>query len=458
MPNDRPLAAKKEKPLSFMAKSFQLVNFPIALIIIFYMPQSIYGFFKYKNTNSIIFIALLVLAVIVYYCAFYFARWKLRGSFSVMFPVKFNLNVSWLFSMLSISYVVVMVYACITYTIPLVAALRGFSAYDLSNLRQLWLLPRTPWEVVLPYISLMLGYTIIPYIMATLYLNKSKWLLVCLVFFLISLMLNLQKGATFVAVLPLIIVCIWKHNYKNAVKYFLLAFCFILLTTFLASGGVRSYAMLYAPNNVPTASYDMPHAATTVLSASDTAWLKAEKVHQKNFVPSAVVPEYNVFYPLENRYIFLINRTVWIPYLTAYYWLNYKTDNMASGGAGLQAIHGLNLLTGKPYESLEKNVFVYMFTGQNDTGTGAANTVYFVDAFLKFGYGGVVVYSILLGFIVFRISISLDMALKAAACVPFYLLTFASLTSVLLSGGLLLLLILSFLKTNYEDSAAAHLI
>ncbi len=90
---------------------------------------------------------------------------------------------------------------------------------------------------------------------------------------------------------------------------------------------------------------------------------------------------------------------------------------------------------------LERMVFEYQF-GPYESGTASANAAFFADAYVNFGYPGVVLTATLLGALLAYIGRSADLALRCLAPLIVYSVFFGSFFSVLFGNGLLAFVIL----------------
>lgn len=91
--------------------------------------------------------------------------------------------------------------------------------------------------------------------------------------------------------------------------------------------------------------------------------------------------------------------------------------------------------------ALERMVFEYQY-GASETGTGSANSVFFVEAYVNFGVAGLLVTAFLVGAVLKYVGRSEDPALRCMAPLIVYSVFFGSFFSTLFSNGLLLLLLL----------------
>jgi hypothetical protein len=154
--------------------------------------------------------------------------------------------------------------------------------------------------------------------------------------------------------------------------------------------------------------------------------------------------KYNVFG--FGRVAFVINRVLWIPYVTAYDWLGYFEQHLKA-----EFLHGatsslVSRISGVEPFPMEREVFKYQF-GTGGPQTAAANATFLVDAFVNFGWFGVVFYSFLLAAIIYLVTVVSNPAMQACSYYFFMQISMGALPGVIFSNGMLLLLFLSiFIK------------
>ncbi|MDY7561397.1 hypothetical protein QN366_02425 [Pseudomonas sp. CCC3.2] len=300
-----------------------------------------------------------------------------------------------------IIYFSVVVYACFTAPqIALVAAIKGGTLSELSGLREEFLRTREGWERILLYIYAIGISSLVPLVIAQMFLKKSKFKFLILGLFLLSLALTLEKGRALVAMLPLVVLFVNSGNRKKAYGIIFCLAAMIALVSVVARGALTSDEQSNDPG------------------------------------PMAGVPdEYNLFVGETSQFYYIVNRVWYIPYVTAIDWLSYKKEILKDETISGKSIAALAWLLGEEKINLEQEVFSFEW-GQNDTGTGSANTVYYVDAYLNFGYLGVLIYSMLFAYIVRVCVLSKNRALMACLAISVYYVCFHSLSAVLFSGGL----------------------
>ena len=149
---------------------------------------------------------------------------------------------------------------------------------------------------------------------------------------------------------------------------------------------------------------------------------------------------------------FIVNRIVWIPYITAYDWFRFQDEVLAGEYQLGRTVGLLAWLRGADRYPAEHEVFKYQF-GVYAVPTATANAAYFADAYLNFGWIGVVLYSFLIGIIFRIISNSGSLPLMSVSVMSAFGLMVASFPANLLSGALALLLVLALLARGANGSA-----
>jgi hypothetical protein len=152
--------------------------------------------------------------------------------------------------------------------------------------------------------------------------------------------------------------------------------------------------------------------------------------------------------------LFMLNRLLWTPYITAYDWFRYQDEILQGDYLRGKTAGPLAWLQGEPRFSAEKEIFKYQF-GQSATPTGTANAVFFADAYLNFGWLGILVCSVLLG-VIFGLITALDsLSVASVSVMSSFGVMVASFTANLFSGGLLILLLLAFMSRGIRAPTEA---
>jgi len=152
---------------------------------------------------------------------------------------------------------------------------------------------------------------------------------------------------------------------------------------------------------------------------------------------------------------FMLNRVLWIPYITGYDWFRYQDEILEGKYLYGRTAGPVAWFQGEERFAAEKEIFKYQY-GQSATPTATANAVFFADAYLNFGWPGVIVYSLLLGVIFGLLSTSASLPVASVTVMSSFGVVVASFTANLLSGGLLVLLLLAFVSRDSGISNASH--
>lgn len=380
---------------------------PVIGLVFFYIIPSLLGVFFGTREFASQLLFLSVLSLVSYYFSYLLF---LGGWFSSVCRGLFKLRVSWSFFtfMVLFSYFSVIVYAAITAPgIALFDALGGASLSEVANLREEFLRTREGWERALLYIYTIGLSAFMPLVISQMFIARSKWRYVVLGAFLFSLALTLEKSRPLVALLPLIVLFVNVGKTRKAYLVIAWLALFIVLISVLARGGISSD--------------ERPVGDARLLSVPD---------------------EYNLFVGKTSQLYYVINRVLYIPYVTAIDWLRYRELILNGENTFGRSINAIAFIAGEERINLEQEIFAFQWD-QNESGTGSANTAFYVDAYLNFDYLGVIIYSIILSFCIRVCVCSSNKALISCLAISLYSVCFNSLSGILFSGGLGFILILA---------------
>ena len=136
---------------------------------------------------------------------------------------------------------------------------------------------------------------------------------------------------------------------------------------------------------------------------------------------------------------FVAWRAVAIPVLTAADALRVFQEEHGGRNLGGATSSMLAGLLGQERVNVERQVFAAQF-GEAETGTGSANSVYVTEAFINFGWPGVVVFSLVVGLILRIFAVSRDEALRSLWMLFVFAVFVSALTGTLFSNGFLLVI------------------
>lgn len=297
--------------------------------------------------------------------------------------------------------------------IPLVAALGGADSETISILREQFFKARGGGQGSFVYIHAILTGALIPYSIAKAFFehHRLRWFL--FLFFLFYCVTFMEKAYFLKAMFPLLYL-VFQGKIRMKIKpIHMLALTLGILFLVTYFSGIKSDTM-------------QPEDSEIFLSIN-----------------------YAAAGPLEH----IIWRSVAIPIITAVDSLRTFYETFGGdffGGATSSVFSWLLGLKNVPFE---RAVF-FAQGGQNATETGSANAVYLVEAFINWGYSGVVIISFLAGALLRFMAISEDESLKALWILFAMGLFVSGLVGIMFSNGFLLLfLMVFFIKIGKSKSS-----
>lgn len=448
-------------------------------IVVLYLPQAFVGIIYYGEEPALTLLISIVLSLFFYYLAYYLFFFLVASRIKNLYlPVNF----SSLFTFISFTYAVLIIYTSITApSIALVDAILGKTPLEIAAAREYFIKARDEVFQTLNYFYVTYTKTLMPFLTVYVFYRKYKFRRVFLILFLFSLWLTLEKSLAVSAMLPLLgLFLLQKDMYRARLALSTLLF-FIVINSFLARGDF--FSTINIPKfNVHTNSltaylFDERNRNSSLNFSTDLSSDFGIKIHKFEFLKTILsnsdIPHKSYAYSnyslkkvafdvdidlgfrtrnifvegFDDSTLFLINRIVWIPYITAFDWLRYWEEVLDSKFLYGRSINGIAWLTGQQSIRLEKEVFGFQF-GQTESGSGSANTLYSIDGFVNFGFIGVIVYSSIIGIISAFILSSDSIPAKMVYILHLYSLSFSSLPAILFSGGLMVLVLVSRIKPS----------
>jgi len=306
-------------------------------------------------------------------------------------------------------------------SIPLVSAIQGAGADELSQQRGDFFKGRSGFESMLLYLSTIFTTVLIPYSLVTMFLKKSFlrfFFLIVSFFFCISF---LQKSLFLNIFLP-VMVCFalsGRLSFKALTFCFASAVAILVAAVFLSLGG--GGAGEFNASGAPLAQY-----------------------FSSTYLPSGAGD-------------YFIWRAFAVPLFTATDTLLVQAEIFKNeyllGATSLL----ISLLTGSERINIERYVFQHQFGSWNEIAN--ANAVFITDAYVNFGWVGVIAFSLLIGQVFRWFRLSQDVALKSLWPIFAFTLYSASLIGMLISNGFLYmlfhaLLVRISLRTDKQTEAA----
>ncbi|MGE6791816.1 hypothetical protein ACQKFS_07300 [Pseudomonas guineae] len=430
---------------------------PVCLVGLFYFPASLLGLYFFRDQEAVELFFLILLFSVVYFSSYnFFSRvfLFLARKTSHLFSVS---NVFWY----RLSFLAFFIYAAslgyviyLADAVPAMVALKGGTLMDIAQARSRFLAGLEGYDSLLRYAVFILGRSVMPLVLVAAFVFKSSlryWLLVALLAFS---MLSLEKAAPVFIFLPCILYFGVSKRWSSAFAAALSMLASIGVMTMLAMGGLEGMQSGTVGRLVEEPT------ALQVSIPPDMPIQEAMGRPGRFFLPNMLQDHFGVgqvpvyVNQVSGKLFILLNRIVWIPYITAYDWLGFH-QAVLNGELTLgRSVSFIHHFYGEPKMLLEKMVYVYEF-GASPGGAGASNTVFFVDAKLAFGWGGVVVYCLIFTFCAACIFSSGSRVLMVSSVVCFFVASVSSLTATLLSGGLFIYVVLAFLLFKNQNAELA---
>lgn len=289
-------------------------------------------------------------------------------------------------------------------SIPFVSALQGVSAIELSQERGDFLKGREGAGIALLYISTFLTNTLVPYSIVLLYAGSSKWRHAAALAFFLFCLSFMQKALFLNLVLPMVAYLALSRQLSNKtfVSFTLGSIILLIAVTFLSLGG--------------------GDGAETDFDVSD--YLSAQ------YSPSGALD-------------YFLWRAIAVPVFTATDTLVVYADIFRSTPL-LGATSGIvSLIFGIERINIERFVFEYQFGSWNEIAN--SNSVFVADAYVNFGWLGVVIFGLLIGQFFRWFRLSHDIAFRSIWLSFSFLLFTGSLIGTLFSNGFLLFFLLGLM-------------
>jgi oligosaccharide repeat unit polymerase len=387
----------------YILSTRNLYFFPCFCLLGLYLIPSLIGNYYFADDNSFLILIMLLVSVATYLLTYgFFSSKELNG---LTKPSRISIYISYKAMLFGVIFSYLAFLAWVISTTPHLAffdAFRGASPQQLAVDREMQFHARHGFQAIIPYINVLFVNLLCPLVILRGYVIKHKFRHLILLGFLFTLAMNLEKALALVVLIPLLVMQINQLSSSKRAKktfYFLFAFLIALIftTSFLSSVKFTSYAQFSKQNRY------------TYFDSSYTLG-------------------------------YMLNRVIWIPYVTVYDTLGYF-DSALDGQHTLGASSSLlSAAFGLQRVNVERGVFKYEW-GQNPTGTGSANAVYFTGAFVDFGWFGVIFFSMILAIITRIIKTSKTEEAKYLYYSYVFNLSTGSLISVLFSNYLLLLVL-----------------
>lgn len=426
-----------------------LKNVPLFLILGIYLPGAIAGLYLFRDREALDLFLLLVLFSLIYVFSYGFLS-RLSEYISRFFAWKFEVSCRFWYATAGLAilvYLLSVLYAIfLADSIPLIVALQGKSLIDIAHARSQFLAGLSGYESLVRYFVFIFGRSVMPLVLlaAFFYTVPLRYFLFGLILFFS--MLSMEKAAPIFVMLPLAFYFVLFRKWKSCLLLLGVLMLSVSAMSFLALGGNSDTGFggggqeseLVVPQGIPIKE-----------AQGDSLRFSLYDFYRKKSMGNLEE------FAIENRIVFVLNRIMWIPYVTAYDWLRVQRELLKGKLTMGRSVSFLHYLYDEPKMHLEKIVYVYQF-GPSPGGEGAANTVFFVDAKLAFGWVGVVIYCLLFTFFAAFIFSSGNSVLMISSITCFLVAAVSSLSATLLSGGMFIYLVLAMILYDHRQDVGAR--
>lgn len=290
--------------------------------------------------------------------------------------------------------------------IPLLESLGGASQEDLITFRETFLKKREGWQSMLSYIVTLIDSAIFPYIIVYAFNVKNEYRYLYLITFLLYSLSFLEKGYFFKIALPVFFFFYYKTKNKKS---------------FLIKGAV-------------------------IFGIFITGMFAASRFETNEYVRDD--PFFTILYTPQDISSAIAWRIIAVPVITAIEGIDlfFKGFNGEFLYGGTSSF--ISFFSGLERVNFERSLYQTQFGGAE---TGNANQCYLVEAFINFGYIGIIFFSFFIGKLIKGIINTRDIAALCIMPLFLYNLFSTGLIGNLLSNGFILFfLFFRFIKFNRQ--------
>ena len=286
-------------------------------------------------------------------------------------------------------------------SVPLISALRGVPAEILSQQRGEFLKARIGPGAALAYLSTLFVSALLPYSMVNLFIDRQRFRYFLLFIFLFYSAIFLQKALFINVLVPLVYLVAVRGQRSTAKMLFM---------------GIAGAVLLYVLTKLAFVNYSGASAVT----APGDFW-------KASYMPSN---------PIDH----LFWRIIAVPIFTAADALRVFAEEF--GGKWLWGATSsfLAVLSSLEHIPFEKMVYEYQW-GWNDTAN--ANATYITEAYVNFGWVGVILFSLFVGQTLRWFRRSQDYAFKSLWPIYCFAIFTSGLIGTMFSNGYTLIFLLS---------------
>jgi hypothetical protein len=386
---------------------FNPLKFYYVIMMIFYVP----GFFIAVFFSSIHLYSLELALILLISCIFTFLGWHSVTKAYSYSKLKFENIIVFFFVIYLITLIVI-------FNSNPIALFNLDNPFVIAELRENATKGKTGFDGLINLIYFSSSYFALPLVILKVYEIKHKFRHVVFIFTLISLLFTLEKARSFIIFIPLAFYLFSRFGYRKLIVIFLFFYFLLFFTSKIVGLDIENLSI-----------YNYPANAEERAVKDESKFLFAEASTEK----------------------FLINRTVWIPFITAIDWLKYKNDILQNNllyGATIPLLGDVFSRNGR--YRIENEIYKFQFDASAES-LGSSNSHFALDAYLNFSWLGIVVYSFFFGYILSKLYHTYSSPYNFVFYNYAFSATVANLHSLLLGGGLLLFLLVNVQFKKYKN-------
>jgi len=401
------------------------------MLALLYFAHAVLVAIVFDDLVAWLVVASCTLAIVFYYAGFSLAR-RLFPRRTLVIPR------GGLFGPGAIAACFIAVASGLVVTAPELAIMVSASGGDVNEIagaRESFTKTREGFEQVLAYTHAMMLKGVLPLALIALFVlgHRLRWLFLTIAIAL--LLASLEKFLTALVLIPIGIYFGLIGDYKRLLSFLVFAFAMFMVAASLSRVGSDLDGLAEMPGSPVGKQAAGASPMQPGFVVPDRVLEKLATRHEPVRVAAlSDVPFYQAALVGVSTDLVLVNRAVWIPFVTVYdtfrYWLEMQDGRHLLGitSRPVALVHGVEVL------NLEREVFRFQFGGNEDT-TGNSNAAFFADAYVNFGVFGIIGFALLVGGILGWISTLEHPACSAAGAVLAFGFAGSAVLPMLWSGG-----------------------
>jgi hypothetical protein len=326
--------------------------------------------------------------------------------------------------------------------LAIVVSALGGDETEIAVARESFAKTREGIELALAYAHAIMLKGALPLALISLFVvgHRLRWLL--LTVSVVLLLASLEKFLTALVLIPIGIYFGLVGDYRRLFRFVVFGFTMFMLAASLSRVGSQADELAESYGVVVVARTPGVAPVSPGMALPDRVLDRV--VFREDRVRLAAlsdIPFYHFVLVGLSPDLILVNRALWIPFVTVYDTFRYWAEIL--DGRHLLGVTSrpVAMVHGEEFVYLEREVFRFQFGGDEST-SGNSNAAFFADAYVNFGALGVIAFAFLVGAILGWISTIEHAACSAAGAVMAYGFAISAVPPMLSSGGVWLFILI----------------